>query len=111
MSTGYQQANELPPRTGYTWALNSTTTVAATTFPTAWRGAYVTVIADRDSYVLVASTSTLTGTTGVGTGTGVMQLVPSKEPLRFRLDGTDTWLYHSAVATSIIRLHRSSNQG
>jgi hypothetical protein len=111
MSTSYQAAQEHPPRTGYTWGLASTTTVAATTFPTAWLGSYVTVIADRDSYMLVASTSSLTGTTGVGTGAGVMQLIPSKEPMRFRLDGADSWLYHSAVATSIIRLHRSSTKG
>lgn len=107
MST-YQYNNETPPRAGYTWSASATTTIASTTIPSTWAGKFMSVHADRASWVLFANTSGITSTTTVG-GTNSMTPLAAGATVRIRPDGvSDTWMFYSAAATSVIRMWVSS---
>jgi hypothetical protein len=86
-------------------ALQSTTTPASTTVPeTMTTGRFVAMHATEETFIMFASTSGVSATTGVGSNSNIPGVLPADTVLHFRLDGTDTWLHHVASSTAIVRM-------
>lgn len=107
MSTEWQAANPIPPRSGGIMVLTTTTTAASTATPTTWQGRFVVAHANVDTYILFAGTSGVTATSGIGAPSetnGVCAILPAGMLVPVRLDGQDDWIHHVASSTGVIRL-------